>query len=94
MNGVEDHVHVLCYLPKSMSVVDFIRSLKAYSSRWMHEHDTPMFEWQSGYAILGVSKTSISRVSAYIKNQEQHHAEVPFSAEWEKIAGQKEHGTD
>lgn len=35
IGGVEDHVHILCRLGKSIQVADLVRELKRESSRWI-----------------------------------------------------------
>ena len=35
IGGTENHVHILCTLPKGMPLTDFVRTIKAESSRWV-----------------------------------------------------------
>jgi REP element-mobilizing transposase RayT len=91
INGMEEHSHILCYLPKHIPPMDFIRVIKSYSSRWMHEHGCHLFAWQEGYAAFSVSKTSIPAVSEYIEHQEEHHKRIPFEEEWGKYIGTLTH---
>jgi REP element-mobilizing transposase RayT len=37
VNGMEDHLHVLANIKPSISVSDFVRTIKANSSRWASE---------------------------------------------------------
>ena len=66
------------------SLPDLLRSVKANSSRWVHERaDLPRgFAWQEGYGAFTVSQSSAPAVSRYILNQEHHHRRRSFEQEW------------
>ncbi|HEY3969445.1 MAG TPA: IS200/IS605 family transposase [Planctomycetaceae bacterium] len=55
--GVEDHVHVLSRLSKTLSVSEFIKELKRATSAWVKEVFPAMeeFYWQAGYGAFSVS---------------------------------------
>ena len=80
INGTADHVHILCFLPKDCAVSDFVRSIKASSSKWFKTKN-PLMEWQAGYAAFGVSKTNIHKVEEYINIQKEHHRGMDFAEE-------------
>ena len=50
IGGRIDHIHILASLPKTMSLSEFVRTIKSNSSRWLKEIDVRyrMFEWQEG----------------------------------------------
>jgi len=73
VNGTEDHVHVLCLMPKDLSIGEFLAKIKANSSRWMRKEHCPEFNWQDGYAAYSVSKSNLDAVGNYIQNQDEHH---------------------
>jgi REP element-mobilizing transposase RayT len=52
--GMTDHVHLLAALGKVESVADAVRTIKANSSKWVHETapDHSDFARQSGYAAF------------------------------------------
>jgi len=83
INGTADHIHILCYFPKDMAVADFVRAVKANSSKWFKIKD-PHMGWQTGYAAWGVSKTNIPIVDTYIQNQKVHHQAMDFTQEMMK----------
>ena len=83
INGTENHIHILTMIPKDMSVSDFVRTIKANSSKWFKTH-SPHMEWQTGYAAFGVSKTNIQIVDTYIQNQKEHHRKLSFAEEMNK----------
>lgn len=71
INGVEDHVHLLSKVQPSISVSDFVRLLKANSSKWVSEKFSPSshFAWQDGYSSFTVSESNFDRVANYIAKQ-------------------------
>ena len=80
-------MHILCYLPKDQSISDFVRIIKANSSKWHNEQGFGVMHWQTGYAVYSVSKTNLSKVSDYIANQEEHHRKVSFADEMKQYLG-------
>lgn len=83
INGTENHIHILSYMPKEMSVADFVRTIKTSSSKWFKIHDNRM-AWQTGYAVYSVSKTNIPVIDKYIRNQKEHHRKITFAEEMKK----------
>ena len=37
LNGVEDHVHILCNLSRTVTIADLVEEAKKSSSKWMKE---------------------------------------------------------
>ena len=89
-----DHVHLLVRMRPSISLSDFLRSVKANSSRWVHERsETPRrFGWQEGYAAFSVSESVAGDVCRYIQTQEEHHRRRSFEEEWVTLL--KKHGIE
>ena len=84
VGGMTDHIHLLAALPKTMSLSDFIRTLKAESSRWL-KGIAPMykdFSWQSGYGGFSISPSLVDKTASYIRLQEKHHARRSFQEEY------------
>ncbi len=75
IGGTEDHVHMLVSLRQDVRVCDVMRELKAGSSGWFHKTypDAEGLWWQDGYGAFTVSHSQLERVSAYIRNQHEHH---------------------
>lgn len=84
IGGIEDHVHLLVRIPARMSVADFVRTLKANSSKHINEtwKDRPKFSWQDGYGVFTVSPSNLIRVQQYIANQREHHLRSTFQDEY------------
>jgi putative transposase len=84
INGVSDHIHILCTLPRIISQAGLLEEIKKSSSKWIKTKDKSFekFAWQSGYGIFSVSSSLIKNVVTYIKNQEEHHKKVTFQEEF------------
>ncbi|HBE76534.1 MAG TPA: hypothetical protein DDW65_01945 [Firmicutes bacterium] len=72
LNCMEDHVHMLLYIPARLSVAYVINILKGSSS---HEIKaiSPGFSWQMGYGVTTLRRSDLPIVQKYIQNQEHHH---------------------
>jgi len=84
IGGQPDHIHILCTLPKSISLSDFIRVIKAESSKWIKTVDIhyKKFSWQNGYGAFSVSPSLVNKTIRYIQNQEEHHRKHTFHEEY------------
>src|SRR5438046_5260315 len=80
VGGVEDHIHALVLAPPSLAPSQIAQFLKGDSSKWIHEVFSKMrgFEWQDGYGAFTVSRSQVSEVIDYIKNQASTTARRPF----------------
>ncbi|MFN7019740.1 MAG: IS200/IS605 family transposase [Phycisphaerales bacterium] len=90
--GVEDHVHMLADLPPTVCIADFLRDVKANSSRFMHQTFPALrgFAWQVSYSAFSVSMSAEPKVRAYIENQESHHQKRSFMDELREL--HRKHG--
>ncbi len=94
IGGVEDHVHMYLRWRPDGSVSDLMRTVKARSSRWVHETFPALreFAWQEGYSALSVSKSQEEAVKKYIAGQAEHHAKGDFKSELLRIL--RAHGVE
>jgi putative transposase len=94
IGGVEDHVHLLLKLKPTHTVADFVRVLKANSSKWINDErlTEERFAWQEGYSIFSVSQSQVETVRQYLQRQEEHHAARSFSDELQQLC--ERHGVD
>ena len=85
VGGRPDHIHILCSLPKSMAITDFVRVIKSSSSKWIKVLGPKYkeFSWQDGYGAFSVSPTMIDKTIDYIKSQYEHHKVRTFREEYE-----------
>ena len=87
VDGVEDHVHILCRLSKNIAIKDLVRELKSDSSSWV-KGEVPSLEdfyWQSGYGAFSVSPGHVDALREYIADQENHHRQESFQDEFRRI---------
>ena len=84
VGGYTDHVHILCLLSKKIPLMQFLKELKANSSKWMKtKHpDLSNFYWQDGYGAFSVNPAEVEIVIRYIQNQHAHHHEKTFNEEY------------
>lgn len=84
INGVEDHIHVLLSLSRTIAVSKLIAEIKSNSSRWIKTKDSRFheFSWQGGYGAFSVSRPQINGVIKYIENQKEHHKTQNFKEEY------------
>lgn len=87
VGGIEDHIHLLISLPRTLSISKAMQLIKGGSSKWIHdtfpEHRS--FEWQEGYGAFSVSTSNKAKVIAYINNQREHHKKQDFEAEYRSL---------
>jgi len=83
INGMADHTHILMVLPPTIAIAEALRTVKANSSKWVHENwqEQSKFAWQSGYSAFSVSRSGVKDVVRYIDNQEEHHRKLSYQDE-------------
>ena len=85
LDGAEDHTHLVCSLPPTVSIADFLHRIKGASSHFVNRLEgTEGSFWQPGYGALTVSRRDLPRVVAYVQDQKQHHVEGTLSAAMER----------
>lgn len=84
INGVEDHVHILCIMSKNIALAKLVEEIKRHSSRWIKTKniDYSNFAWQGGYGGFSVSSTLHDKTKSYITKQEEHHKKMSFKEEY------------
>jgi REP element-mobilizing transposase RayT len=91
---VEDHVHILCNLSRTVTIAQLVEDSKKTTSKWMKEQGTAHrdFYWQGGYGSFSVSQSNVEQVRTYIANQEEHHRTVSFQDEFRALC--RKHGIE
>ena len=77
-----DHIHILCTLPRTITMAVLVSKVKTSSSHWIKHKGIPGFYWQDGYGIFSVSNSKVEVVKKYIKNQPQHHKHEDYKDEF------------
>ena len=77
-----------------MKISDLMRTVKARSSKWIHETfpSQQTFAWQEGYSVFSVSKSQEGAVKAYIAGQHEHHKKEDFKSELLRVL--RAHGVE
>ncbi|WP_308990118.1 IS200/IS605 family transposase [Roseibacillus persicicus] len=73
INSVEDHVHLLFKMSRTVTLAKVVEEVKKSSSKWL-KTQSPEFEqfaWQAGYGGFSVSESNAGQVANYIRRQEE-----------------------
>jgi putative transposase len=92
VGGYTDHAHLLLRIPSKIAVADFVRQLKANSSKHINDEQKAIlkFHWQDGYGAFTVSRSKAEAVVAYIDSQVEHHRKSSFEEEYLKMLADHE----
>lgn len=87
INTVDDHIHLLFELGRTIAVSEVVEKVKTSTSKWMKKQSAELgeFHWQGGYGAFGVSMSDVSRVSDYIRGQREHHRVKSFQEEFRAL---------
>jgi REP element-mobilizing transposase RayT len=82
--SVEDHIHILCNLARTITIAKSLEEIKSSSSEWVKEQEggPRNFYWQNGYGAFSVSESNVAQVKRYIASQEEHHRKMTFQEEF------------
>ena len=94
INGMEDHIHILCLLSRKFAIMDVIKQSKTETSKWIKKQATTYndFQWQAGYGIFSVSQSNVGQLKHYISGQEEHHKHMSFQDEFRELC--RKHGIE
>ena len=75
VGGTEDHVHIACTLPRTLTQAKLLEETKKGSSIWMKQQEggPRRFSRQAGYGIFSLGQSQLPTLIQYIDNQEEHH---------------------
>ena len=87
VNGMPDHLHLVCAISASLAVSVFINGVKGGSSYYISHLSKPeSLRWQPGYGHLTFATSDLARVTAYVENQKTHHARGNLSPKMERTS--------
>ncbi|GAB3343039.1 IS200/IS605 family transposase [Larkinella ripae] len=92
INGIEDHIHIVCDLHPTVALARLVKDIKVGSSLWMKESGLfPDFEgWATGYGAFTYSIRERGMIINYVKKQKEHHRKTAFVEECKALL--TEHG--
>lgn len=84
IGGTQNHVHILAKFSQGVMLSNMLQHIKGNSSKWLNDKAfvSYHFQWQAGYGAFTVSESMVETVSKYIENQETHHKQMTFEAEF------------
>jgi len=84
INGIEDHLHIVCDLHPSVALADLVKDIKVASSKWIKEQGLyPDFSnWAESYGAFTLSVKEKDSVIKYVMNQQEHHRKESFRDEF------------
>lgn len=96
IGGIENHIHALIEIPKTMTVSEALKRLKGGSALWMNQERLTQakFAWQDGYGAFTVNPSIVPKVIRYIESQREHHRHTTFEAEYRSFLERHDVGFD
>jgi REP element-mobilizing transposase RayT len=87
INSVEDHIHILFDLARTVAVSNAVEEVKTTSSKWIKTQGGEFagFAWQKGYGAFAVSESNVPTVRQYIAEQAEHHRRKTFQEEYREF---------
>ncbi len=75
INSVDDHIHIIHSLPRTVTLADVMQDVKKFSSRWIKKKGLQFqwFAWQDGYSSYSADYRKLEGLLAYVRNQRSHH---------------------
>jgi REP element-mobilizing transposase RayT len=92
INSVDDHVHILFDLSRTVTLAQVVEDVKKSSSKWIKTKSPGLekFAWQAGYGAFSVSASNAPAVANYIRNQQEHHRKKTFQDEYREFLAKHE----
>ncbi|NOZ62176.1 MAG: IS200/IS605 family transposase [Calditrichaeota bacterium] len=84
INGMPDHVHILVGLSPDKTISDLVKEVKRCSTNFINDNKffPVKFAWQKGYGAFSYSRSHLTNIIDYIKNQKEHHRKKTFKEEY------------
>jgi len=83
VGGTQDHVHIACTLPRTLTVSKLLEEIKSSSSTWLKTRDLGCrdFAWQAGYGAFSLGQSQLAALLRYIDCQVEPHQSLSFHDE-------------
>jgi REP element-mobilizing transposase RayT len=83
VGGTDNHIHIACSLPRTLTVSKLLEEIKKASSFWIKKQDPRYrsFSWQSGYGVFSIGQSQLAELVRYIDGQQDHHRTLTFQEE-------------
>lgn len=92
INGIEDHIHIVCAIHPSISLSSLIKDIKLASSKHIKQKGLFLnFDgWQEGYGAFTYNIKEKNNLIEYVKNQKEHHKNISYKDEFIKLLKENE----
>ena len=87
VGGTENHIHIACTLPRTITVSKLLEEIKKSSSSWIKTKDAQCknFSWQAGYGAFSLGQSQLGKLVHYIDSQKEHHQRKTFQEELKEL---------
>jgi len=87
VNSVEDHIHILMNLGRTITIANMVKEMKTSSTTWIKQNSAKhqQFHWQTGYGAFSISHGNKDGLIKYIDNQKEHHRTITFQEEYRRL---------
>jgi putative transposase len=87
IGGIEDHLHLIVSIPPTLSIADFVQTIKGGSAYHLnHLSLSPdKFGWQNGYGVFSLGAKQLETAVNYVQHQTEHHQNQTTIAALENI---------
>ena len=88
-NGGKDHIHLVAAIHPTITVANFMRTVKAGSSGAINKSRLvkKKFHWQKGYGAFTLEPFNLNGIRHYVINQKEHHKAKDLWSAYEKMTG-------
>jgi len=77
IGGIETHLHLAVTVPPTLLISDWIGQVKGGTAHDVNQQVATrdkVLQWQAGYGVVSFGRGDLDWVTAYIRNQRQHHS--------------------
>jgi len=90
INGHYDHMHMLVAIRPACRLSDLVMEIKKASTSFINAKRfvRKKFHWQESYGAFSYSRWDVDMISAYIRNQKEHHRKKSFREKYLEVLEQ------
>lgn len=87
IGGCQEDVHMVARIPRTVTVMDFMRDLKTSGSRAINKSRLlkKEFHWQENYGALTLNPFKLGPVLRYVADQKIHHKNDTLWDDYERV---------
>jgi putative transposase len=86
VGGIETHVHIALSVAPTVLISELVGQLKGSCSHETNKQfGRKVLQWQDGYGVVSFGTANLKWVTAYVRNQREHHARGTIAGRLERI---------